>query len=451
MRNFRKGPAALVFAAVGVASAFAVSPATAMPVPRETFTAPASGQFTVRGLGFGHGHGMSQYGAKGAAEHGLSASQILATYYPGTTLASAAPTNLRVQLTGSPANDLEVAAARGLQLRSVGTGVVYGLPSLAGSAPISRWRLTPSGSHTIVSYLDARGWHQWQIPGGATYLATEGEFIAPNGAVNVVTNQGVLPYRGTVRLAADPLGKWPTVNYVGLDDYVRGVVPSEMPANWPAAAVQAQAVAARTYGLAGRAAGAGHLFDTCDTTACQVYGGAQAEQPASNAAVAATAGRYLAFRGAPAYAQFSSSNGGWESSGGRSYLPSKADPYDTYPAWTTQVSNASIQAAHPEIGTLTQIGVVSRDGGGNFGGRVQQVLLTGSRSQTLLSADAFAAMLHVKSTLFTIDALIPVGAQAAVPASGHPKAPAKAPAPKAKWRRPIPDATNRSAKIRLVT
>lgn len=441
MRNFRKGPAGLVFAAVGVASAFAVSPATAMPVPRETFTASASGQFTVRGLGFGHGHGMSQYGAKGAAEQGLTAAQIVAFYYPGAKLASVGGTAIRVQITGSPANALEVAAANGLQLRSVGTGVVYGLPTRAG---LTRWRLTPSGGHTVVSYLDGGGWHQWTAPTGAKYLASQGEFFAPNSAVSVVTNQGVAPYRGTVRLASDPSGSWPTVNYVGLDDYLRGVVPSEMPANWPTAAVQAQAIAARTYALAGKAASGARPFDTCDTTACQVYAGVRAEQPASNAAVAATAGRYLTYGGAPAYAQFSSSNGGWESAGGRPYLPSKADPYDKYAGWTSQISNAAVQAAHPEIGKLAEIGVVSRDGGGAFGGRVQQILLTGSNGQTLISGDAFAGMLRLRSDLFTIDALTPVAAAPGGPARN-------APAPKAKWKRPVPEATTRTAKTTIKT
>ncbi|MEO5679513.1 MAG: SpoIID/LytB domain-containing protein [Acidimicrobiales bacterium] len=121
-----------------------------------------------------------------------------------------------------------------------------------------------------------------------------------------------------------------------VDDYVRGI--QEVPATWPAAALQAQAVAARTYAL--RAAVAARArsgrspadADLCATDSCQVYTGLTGEQrpggPAWSAATAATAGRVLLYRGAPILAMYSSSNGGRSVSGGQPYLPSVADPDD---------------------------------------------------------------------------------------------------------------------------
>ncbi len=79
-----------------------------------------------------------------------------------------------------------------------------------------------------------------------------------------------------------------TINALPLDDYVKGVVPREMPTSWEAAAVRAQAVAARTYAAFDRAAHSTRSYHTCDTTSCQVYGGLAAEDSRGNAAVVAT-------------------------------------------------------------------------------------------------------------------------------------------------------------------
>src|SRR5205814_4572851 len=115
-----------------------------------------------------------------------------------------------------------------------------------------------------------------------------------------------------------------------------GVVPSEMPTSWQAAAVNAQAIAARTYGAYAMAFPQGAHYDICDTTQCQVYGGHAHYDSAFllvwsdyPRAAAATANQVLEYNGQPIFAQFSASNGGWSVAGGQPYLTARADPYDT--------------------------------------------------------------------------------------------------------------------------
>src|SRR5919204_35925 len=94
------------------------------------------------------------------------------------------------------------------------------------------------------------------------------------------------PYRGALQVtrAGSALQ---IVNVVGLDLYLMGVVPREMPNTWPLEALKAQAVVARSYALAHLKHGA---FDLYPDTRSQVYGGIRAEAPSSNAAVSSTAG-----------------------------------------------------------------------------------------------------------------------------------------------------------------
>ena len=98
------------------------------------------------------------------------------------------------------------------------------------------------------------------------------------------------------------------VKRIAIERYVRGVVAAEMPSSWPAAALQAQAVASRTYALTAHAGGS--RFDVYADTRSQVFRGAAAETPATNAAVAATAGQIVLYGGRPAITYFFASSGG---------------------------------------------------------------------------------------------------------------------------------------------
>ena len=142
------------------------------------------------------------------------------------------------------------------------------------------------------------------------------------------------------------------VNSVTLEHYVKGVVPAEMPASWSPQAVQAQAVAARTYAWWSRAQAPDRYYQICDTSSCQVYKGYGGEHPAANTAVDATRGQILTYGGRPAFTQFSASSGGRTSAGGVPYLPSKGDPYDAWTgnpfhSWSVKVSETHAREALP--------------------------------------------------------------------------------------------------------
>jgi stage II sporulation protein D len=140
-------------------------------------------------------------------------------------------------------------------------------------------------------------------------------------------------YRGSLILHR-ARGGLMVVNRLPLDEYVQGVVPSEMPASWHPEALKSQAVAARSYALASRPRS--DVYDNLPDTRSQVYTGASREQPESNAAVRATARQVLTYRGKPIVAFFFSTSGGrtenaensFVDSGPRPYLVSVPDPYD---------------------------------------------------------------------------------------------------------------------------
>jgi stage II sporulation protein D len=181
-------------------------------------------------------------------------------------------------------------------------------------------------------------------------------------------------------------------------------VPDEIPASWSPEAVQAQAVAARTYALSKRD-GTGH-YDLCDTTACQVYGGLDNEHPDSNRAVVATARQVLHHNGKPAFTEFSSSNGGWTVASAIPYQVAKKDPYDGWSgnpnrSWSVRVGAAAIQRVYPKLGRLQRVEVTSRDGNGSWQGRVLRLTLVGRKGTVSLSGDDFRWTFGLKSNWFT--------------------------------------------------
>ena len=136
-----------------------------------------------------------------------------------------------------------------------------------------------------------------------------------------------------------------------------------------------------------------------------------AEDPAANAAVKATAGRVVLYQGEPAFTQFSSSNGGWSSAGSQPYLVAQPDPYEASSGnpndpWTATVTSAQIEKAWPVVGTLASMSF-TRDGHGpHFGGRVTSVTLTGSLgglpTSVTVTGDDFRYRLGLKSTWFEL-------------------------------------------------
>lgn len=377
------------------------------PAGAESARLSPTGSVVVTLRGNGHGHGMSQYGAQGAARRGLNFVKILQFYYPGTSSASIKPSAIRVKVSGY-GKTLTVAPYS--KLRATGWSGV--LPT----AGVKRYRIAPSRKGLVLQVLHSASGSSWRtIRSG---LRSGAGFLRSGSATVRVykTNGSSTRYHGVVKLIAGTRGTY-VVNRVSLDDYTAGVVAREIPVGWHPQAVNAQAVAARTYGRYAVEERRKN-YDICDTTQCQVYGGAKqysrsghrltAEyQPAARA----TSNRVLRYRGKTIFAQFSASNGGWIADGGKPYLRAKRDPYDSaapgnpYKNYTRRVSVRSL-ASQYGFGRLTGLAIVKRDGTGSWGGRVESVVLTGtagrsSKRVSISGLDLQWAM-GAGTTLFTV-------------------------------------------------
>ena len=357
---------------------------------------------TISGRGFGHGKGLSQYGALGRARAGHDYGEIVRHYYPGTRWGTAAGA-VKVLITGDTTNDVVVGPRSGLTVRSLGTGRTWTLPARRDGQAVKRWRVTPASGHRSTVGYRTGAWHVWRTVTG------DAQFAAGGAPVRLYKAGGSVEYRGTLRSAsASGTGMdRDTVNIVPLDSYLRGVVPQEVPALWPAAAVRAQAVAARTYAAYERAHRSGR-FDLYDDTRSQVYGGLDAEHPSSDAAVKATARKVLTYQGSAAFTQFSASNGGYSVAGAFPYLRARAGHVrqvrpgpDGTPGWTVTFTGDQVTRHWTGLGQLKSITVDQRDGNGPFDGRVLELTVTGDQgSVSGVDGSDFASYLGLRSTLF---------------------------------------------------
>lgn len=356
--------------------------------PAEAAASAAPSSYAIRGAGYGHGVGMSQYGAKVAAERGRTHAQVLSFYYPGTSVGQASG-SIRVRISAETSDTLVIASRPGLSVRAVSSGARWPLVRTGAS----RWRITPSAddrTSRVWALVDRR----WRL---VRNITGDAEFVA--GSLRLILANGSVVYRGNLRSARVGTGR-DVVNVVPLDSYLRGVVPREMPALWHQQALRSQAVAARTYAVYERdTTDRGH-FDVYDTTRSQVYGGAGFEHDRTDKAIADTRGEIRTYRGAAAFTQFSSSNGGWTVAGSRPYLRAQEDPYDPVLTWTTSVSAARVRAAFPAVGAVQAVRVVARDGRGLYGGRATSVRITGSTTTIVVDGSVFRSRLGLRSTLF---------------------------------------------------
>jgi len=304
--------------------------------------ASAGVSWVVEGHGFGHGVGMSQYGAYGYAKHGKDYRFILGHYYSGTSLGQlAGPRIVRVLLEISP--------------EDVG---------FSGAASACGRALDPNRSYeahragTSVKLRNAAG----------RPLASCGRRLRAAGG-GTIEIAGTL-YRGALEVVptASDAGSLNAINALAVEQYVKGVIANESPPSWPQAALRAQAVAARSFALTAGVGGNG--FDLYSDTRSQVYGGLQSETASTNAAAEATKGQVLTYGGEIAETYFSACSGGHTESiqnvfGGPAipYLQGVPDPYDYYcplHEWTLKFSG-------PEISAKL---------GGYLNGRLKKVVIT---------------------------------------------------------------------------
>lgn len=380
----------------------------------ESYGVPSSGNFQLKGLGYGHGIGMSQFGAEGMGQSGKTYRQILKFYYPGTGMSGVArKRSIRVSLSGVVqygSNSPTVVAKPRDNLRVFNNGRTISLPRRVGGSPVSGYRASRTSDGLLL-----RACAQRNCTKVAGHLKQRVRFATnrnrSSSRASVVGSAGLETYHGFLDVKRTSTGM-SVINNVRLEHYLWAVVSAEVPAGWTPAALRAQAVAARSYALRSQlsARAESRAYDVCDTMTCQVYGPVGTESAPQVRAVKDTAGRYLKSDGKPALTMFSSANGGYTVAGGTSYLKAKPDPYDGVVggtanwghSWQTTISAASIERAWPQIGRLRELKVTNRDGNGQWGGRIMSIVLVGSQQNTTVSGDSFRWALGLKSNWWTV-------------------------------------------------
>lgn len=335
--------------------------------------------FYIRGGGDGHGIGMSQYGAGGLALHGWSWQKILQHYYIDTTLAHV-----------SPSRTVTVLLAQG-------AATFHGATTIAGS----KTKLNPGTNYGVIP-----------VAGGKLELIHSGIKVGIFNSPLKVSGRGPLDligaglYRGGF-LFRHLSGVVQTVNALGVDDYVRGVVSAEMPASWAQQALDAQAVAARTYVLTTDVAPG--EYDAYDDTRSQMYEGVRAETSSTNAAVKATSGEVVEYHGSPVTTYFFASSGGytesiqnvWYGVEPEAWLHGEPDPYDNaysnpYYRWRR---NLSVRAAGGSLGgyyhgSLRGIQVVKH----GVSPRIVEARVIGTHGSSTLSGAELQSLFGTMST-----------------------------------------------------
>ena len=321
----------------------------------------------------------------------------------GVMPASAVDTNvtLRVGLTISGQSsfaDPKLENAEGATGYTIGTmnGTAF-----SGSKSISNTQLTIRLVEDAFQVSDtATGTVLYTSAAGADHLA-----IRPNSDLTWFKGykwNGDFVYR---RASGSSIT---VINYVGLEDYVKGVLPYEIDPDWPAEAQKAQAVCARSFALG--TSKHNEYYELCNTTNCQVYLGANRATAASDAAVDATRGQYLTYNGEPVIGYFFSSDGGatedavnvW--GGDYPYLQGKEDPYETYDSsWSVTLTAEEIRqklvSAGYSIGTVANVEVTRRTDTDN----VNEVTVTDTTGkQVVIRRDDCRTVFGLDSIRYTI-------------------------------------------------
>jgi stage II sporulation protein D len=315
---------------------------------------------------------MSQWGADGYAQRGWGYRRILSHYYPHTRVGTATDQPIRVLLADRE-NAITVGSAKPFLLIDSSGQTIHidaGALRLTGTLDVD--------GHALIPPLTVE-------PGAQP--------VSLNGA----------GYRGS--LVVDRIaGTLSVVNTVPLERYVRGVVPSEMPSDWAAAAYEAQAVAARSYALANLHPA--NTFDVYADNRSQVYGGIRSERVETDLAVGATAGEVLTYDDRVIAAYYDSDSGGrtaavqdiFPTDSPEPYLVSVPDPFDgasPYRRWQVILPSTVLSRRFdiPVSDVRVQL---------NPSGRASNVRLLARHMARTLTAATFQSALELRSTYFTI-------------------------------------------------
>jgi SpoIID/LytB domain protein len=380
---------------------------------------------------------MGQYGSLGYALGGWNWQQILGWYYSSTSDAAPPGGN------PDPTISVDLSAMDGattlVEQEKGELAVTYGPGSQALTLPASSGQvalkivLQSNGTYAVSTGSGCAS-QSWSVVSGASALpgpvtvAPTNDTTSASVTDHTIMMQACPPdgtyhwYRGSLQ-ATSASGSPRTLNVLPIDAYVRGVVPRESPASWGQLgggagenALEAQAVAARTYALS-------HPMPICDSTWCQVYGGRAVQVGntftdlegagiyvgTSDAAVAATSGHIRVYSagqpsaGAPAFTEYSSSTGGYTAGGSFPAVPDVGDATPSNPNhdWSTTLSASSVQATYCGSQPVESLTVTQRNGLGQDGGRVNQLAIQCGGTTVTDTGSGFAAKFGLMSDWFT--------------------------------------------------
>lgn len=341
---------------------------------------------------------------------------LLAALVGTLVLSATAPAMARHAPASAKSAKASVTAAQpAKQAPDLRVGLASGRASLTITSAGGKATVQTESSKTITLTANTAAAIRWQAGAflvGREKLRGDVLTIRPSGAGELALDGR--RYRGSLELRHKG-GGLTAVNVVPVDGYLRSVVPEEMPVDWPAEAIKAQSVAARSFALASRARHAGEGYDLCTTTHCQLYTGTTAEKSASNAAIKATRGEVLTYGGKPIEALFHTDSGGMTENSEDvwgSHVPylraAKDTPAKTMP-WTKAISRADLErklaAKGHDIGKVRSlvlsplaIGRSAKDR--TASGRVKTMTVKGTKGTATLSGTTWRSLLGLKSTLF---------------------------------------------------
>ena len=342
---------------------------------------------------------------------------LLAALVGTLVLSATAPAMARHAPASAKSAKASVTAAQpAKQAPDLRVGLASGRASLTITPAGGKATVQTGSSKTITLAANTAAAIRWQDGAflvGREKLRGEVLMIRPNAKAGELSLDG-RRYRGALELRHKS-GGLTAVNIVPVDGYLRSVVPEEMPVDWPAEAIKAQSVAARSFAIASRGRHAGEGYDLCTTTHCQLYTGTAAEKSASNAAIKATRGEVLTYGGKPIEALFHTDSGGMTENSEDvwgSHVPylraAKDTPAKTMP-WTKTISRADLErklaAKGHDIGKVRSlalsplaIGRSAKDR--TASGRVKTMTVKGTKGTATLSGMTWRSLLGLKSTLF---------------------------------------------------
>ena len=363
---------------------------------------------------------MSQWGARGRAVAGQTASQILAAYFHSSTLGAVSPSHgVRVLLlsgfAGLPTTPLTIHGRGGAWTID---GVATAFPA---DAALTAWRTSAT-----VSGVKVTTWHLHVVAADGTTVLYDGVVAGTQAIVRPATSSTSLQlnskpssydtYRGRFILTFKA-SSVTVVNMLGVDDYLKGVVASEMPASWPVEALRAQVIVARSWTVKHLRSSTAYTYDVYDDSRSQVYRGVKGENAGVTALITAQPGAVLLYGTSVVNAFYCSAAGGWTENNEDAFVPASGiisssplpylrgrddraasgTAYDAGApgfAWqTASVTHAQLNAilaadARTSVGTVTKLGLTHR----GASGRLYQVVIYGTTATKTVSGDVFRAV-----------------------------------------------------------